>query len=160
MQPIQQSPKHAAPSVVPVAIYTRVSTLHQVGGRFDSCESQAAICRDYIRKRAHEGWTEFSCHTDAAYSGGSMNRPGLQALMRQIEAGEVKVVLIFKFERMLRNTDEWAPFRSFLARHGCRLVSTTEDLSEETPSGRLKNNMLVSVVSVRRSASRGGLTWT
>ena len=58
MQPIQQSPKHAAPSVVPVAIYTRVSTLHQVGGRFDSCESQAAICRDYIRKRAHEGWTE------------------------------------------------------------------------------------------------------
>jgi hypothetical protein len=42
MQPIQQSPKHAAPSIVPVAIYTRVSTLHQVGGRFDSCESQAA----------------------------------------------------------------------------------------------------------------------
>ena len=150
MQPIQQSPKHAAPSIVPVAIYTRVSTLHQVGGRFDSCESQAAICRDYIRKRAHEGWTEFSCHTDAAYSGGSMNRPGLQALMRQIEAGEVKVVLIFKFERMLRNTDEWAPFRSFLARHGCRLVSTTEDLSEETPSGRLKNNMLVSVAEYER----------
>jgi len=84
MQPIQQSPKHAAPSVVPVAIYTRVSTLHQVGGRFDSCESQAAICRDYIRKRAHEGWTEFSCHTDAAYSGGSMNRPGLQRALSRI----------------------------------------------------------------------------
>jgi hypothetical protein len=29
---------------VPVAIYTRVSTTGQVGGRFDSCESQAAIC--------------------------------------------------------------------------------------------------------------------
>ena len=138
MQPIQQSPKHASSSIVPVAITTRVSTLHEVGGRFDSCESQAAICRDTIRKRAHEGWTEFSCHTDAAYSGGSMNRPGIQALMRQIEAGEVKVVLIFKSERMLRNTDEWAPFRAFLEKHGCRLVSTTEDLSEETPSGRLK----------------------
>ena len=49
MQPIQQSPKHAAPSVVPVAIYTRVSILHQVGGRFDSCESHAAICRDSVR---------------------------------------------------------------------------------------------------------------
>ena len=60
------------------------------------------------------------------------------------------MVLIFKFERMLRNTDEWAPFRSFLARHGCRLVSTTEDLSEETPSGRLKNNMLVSVAEYER----------
>jgi DNA invertase Pin-like site-specific DNA recombinase len=174
MEPIQPSPEHAAPRVVPVAITTRISILHPVGDRFDSCESQAAICRDTIRKRAHEGWTEFSGHTDAAYSAGSMNRPGLQALLRQIEAGEVKVVLIFKFERMLRNTDDWAPFRSFLARHGCRLVSTTEDLSEaalgfenavnslgrlvsateelseETPSGRLKNNMLVSVAECAR----------
>jgi DNA invertase Pin-like site-specific DNA recombinase len=131
MQPIQPSPQHAAPTLVPVAITTRVSTLRPVGGRFDSCERQAAICRDAIRKRAHEGWTEFSCHTDAAYSGGSMNRPGLQVLMRQIEAGDLKVVLIFKFERMLRNTDEWAPFRSFLPRHGCRLVRTTEPPPDE-----------------------------
>lgn len=150
MQPIPKSSTRVTLSVIHVAIYTRVSTLHQVGGRFDSCESQAAICRDYIKKHAHEGWVEYACHTDAAYSGGSMNRPGLQALMRQIEAGEVKIVLIFKFERMLRNTDEWAPFRSFLAKHGCRLVSTTEDLSEETPSGRLKNNMLVSVAEYER----------
>jgi DNA invertase Pin-like site-specific DNA recombinase len=150
MQPIQQSPTRITRSVIPVAIYTRVSTLHQVGGRFDSCESQAAICRDFIRKHAHEGWFEYACHTDAAYSGGTMNRPGLQALYRQIEAGEVKIVLIFKFERMLRNTDEWVPFRSFLTKHGCRLVSTTEDLSEETPSGRLKNNLLVSVAEYER----------
>ena len=148
--PIQPSPKHTAPRVVPVAITTRVSTLHQVGGRFDSCESQAAICRDYIRKRAHKGYVEFFCRTNPAYFGGSVNRTGLQALRLQIEAGEVKVVFIFKFERMLRNTDEWAPFRSFLARHGCRLVSTTEGLSEETPSGRLKNNMLVSVAEYER----------
>jgi len=119
--------------------YTRVSTLHQVGGRFDACESQAAICRDTIKKRVHEGWTQFSCHTDAVYSGDSMNRTGLQALMRQIEAGEVKVVLIFKFEQLLRNTDGWAPFRSFLARPSCRLVSTSEDLSGQATSGRLRN---------------------
>ena len=150
MQPSEQSPTRITPSVIPVAIYTRVSTLHQVGGRFDSCESQAAICRDYIKKHAHEGWVEYACHTDAAYSGGTMNRPALHALKRQIEAGEVKIVLIFKFERMLRNTDEWAPFRAFLAKHGCLLASTTEDLSEETPSGRLKNNLLVSVAEYER----------
>ncbi|MEO6246522.1 MAG: recombinase family protein [Opitutaceae bacterium] len=150
MQAIQSNSVHVTPRPVPVAIYARVSTLHQVGGRFDSCESQAAICRDYIRKHAHEGWIECACHTDAAYSGGTMNRPGIQALKRQIEAGQVKVVLIFKFERVLRNTDEWAPFRAFLSLHGCRLVSATEDLSEETPSGRLKNNLLVSVAEYER----------
>ena len=133
-----------------VAIYTRVSTANQVGGRFDSCESQAAVCRDYIAKHASDGWFEVACFSDPAYSGSSMNRPGIRALMRQIEAGEIKIVLIFKLERVLRSTDEWGPFRSFLQQHGCRLVSPTEDLSDETPSGRLKNNLMMSVAEYER----------
>jgi len=67
-----------------------------------------------------------------------MNRPGLQARRRQIEAGEVKVVFIFTFERVLRNTDQRAPFPPFLARAGCRLVSASDDLSGQATSGRLR----------------------
>jgi len=133
-----------------VAIYARVSTDNQVGGRFDSCESQTAVCRDYIRQRADEGWYEVASFTDAAYSGGSMNRPGIQSIKRMIEAGEVKVVVIFKLERMSRNMDEWGPFRAFLERHGCRLESATEDISESEPEGRLKNNILISVSDFER----------
>ena len=135
---------------VAVAIYTRVSTANQVGGRFDSCDSQAAVCRDHIAKHTAEGWFEVACFSDPAYSGGSMNRPGIRALMRLIEAGEVKLVLIFKLERVLRSTDEWGPFRAFLQKHGCKLVSPTEDLSEETPSGRLKNNLMMCVSEYER----------
>lgn len=138
------------PQHVPVAIYTRVSTDNQVGGRFDSCESQAAICREHVQKHAGEGWYEVACYKDAAYSGGTMDRPGMKALKRQIEAGEVRVVLIFKLERVLRSTDEWVPFRAFLQKHQCRLESATEDLSESTPSGRLKNNLLMSVAEYER----------
>jgi len=141
---------HVVNAVVSVAIYTRVSTDNQVGGRFDSLESQATICRDYIRKRVADGWHEVACFTDAAYSGGTMDRPGIRALKRQIEAGEVKVVLIYKLERVLRSTDEWIPFRAFLQKHGCRLESATEDLSEATASGRLKNNVLMSVAEYER----------
>ncbi|AHF92524.1 recombinase [Opitutaceae bacterium TAV5] len=140
----------AGACTVPVAIYTRVSTVNQVGGRFDSCESQAAVCRDYIRKQAGEGWFEVACFSDPAYSGSSLNRPGIQALKRQIEAGSVKVVLIFKLERVLRSTDEWGPFRTFLQKHDCKLVSPTEDLSDDTPSGRLKNNLMMSVAEYER----------
>jgi DNA invertase Pin-like site-specific DNA recombinase len=133
-----------------VAIYTRVSTTNQVGGRFDSCESQAAVCRDFIAKHASDGWFEMACFSDPAYSGGSLNRPGIRALMRQIEAGEIKIVVIFKLERVLRSTDEWGPFRAFLKQHGCQLVSATEDISEATPSGRLKNNIVMSVNEYER----------
>jgi len=88
--------------------------------------------------------------TDAAYSGGSMNRPGIQAIKRMIEAGEIKVVVIFKLERMSRNMDEWGPFRAFLEKHACRLESATEDISETEPEGRLKNNILISVSDFER----------
>lgn len=136
---------------LPVGIYARVSTFNQVGGRFDSCESQAVMCRDYLNKHAAaEGWHEFITLTDAAYSGANLNRPGMQALMHHIETGAIKVVLIFKLERVLRSTHEWVPFRAFLRKHGCRLVSATEDISDETPSGRLKNNIVMSVNEYER----------
>ena len=150
MPAIQSGSSRSRACTVPVAIYSRVSTANQVGGRFDSCESQAAVCRDFIAKHANDGWFEVACFSDPAYSGSSMNRPGIRALMRQIEAGEIKIVLIFKLERVLRSTDEWGPFRSFLQQHGCRLVSPTEDLSDETPSGRLKNNLMMSVAEYER----------
>ncbi len=54
--------KSARARTVQVAIYTRVSTANQADGRFDSCESQAAVCRDHIVKRAGEGWFEVACH--------------------------------------------------------------------------------------------------
>lgn len=79
MQAIPRHCSYAAPCTLPVAIYTRVSTLHQVGRRFDSCESQAAICRDYVQKRASDGWFEAAIFSDPAYSDGSMKRPGMEA---------------------------------------------------------------------------------
>jgi hypothetical protein len=122
MRAIQSDVSRAGCRPVPVAIYTRVSTINQVGGRFDSCESQASICREFLGKHTSEGWYEAASFSDPAYSGGSMNRPGFQALKRQIEAGDIKIVLIFKLERVLRSTDEWTPLRAFLQKHGCRLV--------------------------------------
>ena len=138
------------PGTIPVAIYTRVSTLHQVGGRFDSCESQAAICRDYIKKHANEGWYEVASYSDPACSGGTLKRPGMEELMRHIEAGGIKVVLIFKFERVLRSTDEWGPFRAFLKKHGCRLESPMENLADVTAMERFHNNLRANLAEFER----------
>src|SRR5258708_39412444 len=105
MKAIRHGQTISSPAVGPrpAAIYARVSTDGQVGGRFDSCDSQAAVCREIVQDHAKDGWYEVACLTDAAYSGGTMNRPGIQALKRLIEAGEVKVVVVFKLERLSRN---------------------------------------------------------
>lgn len=146
------SVNHARPPslTLPVAIYTRVSTLGQVGGRFDSCESQAAICRDFIAKHAAEGWFETASYSDPAYSGGTMKRPGMEALMRHIEQGGVRIVVIFKLERVLRSTAEWAPFRAFLKKHRCLLQSPMENLTEATAMDRFHNNLRVNLAEFER----------
>ncbi len=131
---------------VPAAIYTRVSTTKQLGRRMESCESQESICLDYIRTQAPgKGWEHVHTFTDPAYSGATMKRPGMEALKQAVAAGQIRVVVIFKLERVLRSTDEWAPFRAFLSQHKCELASAMEDISEKTALGRLKNNLLVSV---------------
>lgn len=135
---------------VPVAIYTRVSTTDQVGGRFDSCASQEQLGREHIQKNAHKGYFLSGVFTDPAYSGGSLNRPGIQALMRFIEAGRAEVVLIFKFERVLRSTEDWTPFRAFLRKHHCRLESPVEDLADVTPMQRFHNNMRANLAEYER----------
>ncbi|OAM90026.1 recombinase family protein [Termitidicoccus mucosus] len=128
----------------------RVSTIDQVGGRFDSCESQEELARQHIARNAHKGYYLSGVFPDPAYSGGSMKRPGMQALMRHIEAGRAEVVLIYKFEHMRRSTDEWASFRAFLKRHNCRLESPVEDLSEKTAMGRFNNNMRANLAEYHR----------
>jgi len=112
MRAIQSDVSRAGCRPVPVAICTWVSTINQVGGRFDPCKSQASIGRGFLRKHAAEGWYEAASFSDPAYLGGSMNRSGFQALKRQIEAGDSKIILIFKLERVLRSTDEWTPLRA------------------------------------------------
>ena len=123
---------------IPVGIYARVSTDHQIGFRFDSCEHQAVVCRDYIQRMSSCGWYEAGCFVDQAYSGAHMDRPGIQALMARIAGRKIKIVLIYKLERILRSTYEWAKFSKFLEDHGCRLLTPDEDHSDDSAVGRLK----------------------
>jgi DNA invertase Pin-like site-specific DNA recombinase len=70
--------------------------------------------------------------------------------MADIEAGRVKVVLVYKLERILRSTFEWSRFSQFLEERGCRLLSPSEDLSDASASGKLKTNILMSFAEYER----------
>lgn len=136
---------------VPVAIYTRVSTDGQTGHRFDSCEHQANVCREYIGKKNASGWFEFGLFSDEAYSGASLDRPGIRRLLQCIAAGQVSVLLIYRLERILRSISEWTRLQEFLQEHRCKLLSPTEDHSDTSASGRLKTNMMMSFAEYERT---------
>lgn len=136
---------------VAVAIYTRVSTDAQTGRRFDSCEHQTAVCREHIDRKRAEGWFEFGHFSDEAYSGATLDRPGIRRLMHCIAAGQVEVLLVYRLERILRSISEWTHLQDFLREHGCRLVSPSDDHSDRSASGRLKSNMMMSLAEYERS---------
>ena len=75
--------KPAAGKRLRCAIYTRVSTEHGLEQEFNSLHNQREAAEAYIKSQAHEGWRLHpSRYDDGGYSGGSMDRPGLQQLLR------------------------------------------------------------------------------
>ena len=75
------------------ATYTRVSTDHGLEQDFNSLHAQREACEAYIKSQKHEGWNALpTAYDDGGYSGGSMERPGLQKLLADIQAGTIDVV--------------------------------------------------------------------
>jgi hypothetical protein len=64
------------------AIYTRKSSDEGLEQHFNSLDAQRESCEAYILSQAGEGWTALpGRYDDGGFSGGSMERPGLQRLL-------------------------------------------------------------------------------
>ena len=56
---------------------------------------------------------------DPAYSGGHMDRPALQRLFADIEAGKVDIVVVNKIDRLTRSLTDFSRMIEVFERHGC-----------------------------------------
>ena len=82
-----------------VGIYPRVSTQEQaLNGH--SIDEQIERCRKYCEAMK---WNVYRIYTDAGYSGASLNRPGLQQLIRDVKDGKLDKVLVYKLDRLSRS---------------------------------------------------------
>jgi DNA invertase Pin-like site-specific DNA recombinase len=91
------------------AIYTRVSTEHGLEQEFNSLDNQREAAEAYIKSQAHEGWRCLPAkYDDGGFSGGSMERPALQALLTEIQARRVDVVVVYKVDRLTRSLADFA----------------------------------------------------
>ncbi|MEQ8667896.1 MAG: recombinase family protein [Pirellulales bacterium] len=80
----------AAAPIIRCAIYTRKSTEEGLEQEFNSLDAQRESGENYIKSQANEGW---EClpdrYDDGGFSGGNMERPALQRLLADVEAGKV-----------------------------------------------------------------------
>ena len=62
------------------AIYTRKSSEEGLEQAFNSLDAQREACAAFILSQKHEGWAVLpTLYDDGGFSGGTMDRPALQA---------------------------------------------------------------------------------
>ena len=91
------------------AIYTRKSSEEGLGQAFNSLHAQRAACEAYIKSQRHEGWVCLAQHyDDGGLSGATMERPALQQLLADIQAGRIDAVVTYKVDRLTRSLADFA----------------------------------------------------
>jgi DNA invertase Pin-like site-specific DNA recombinase len=133
------------------AIYTRKSSEEGLELAFNSLDAQREACAAYIDSQRHEGWIALDDrYDDGGYSGGTLERPALQRLIRDIEAGRVDTVVCYKIDRLSRSLTDFAKLVDVFERNSVTFVSVTQSFCTTTSMGRLTLNILLSFAQFER----------
>lgn len=133
------------------AIYVRKSTDENLDSDFNSLDAQRVAAEAYIASQQGEGWVALpERYDDAAYSGGTLDRPALQRLLADIEAGKIDCVVTYKVDRLSRSLLDFTKLVEVFDRHGVTFISVTQSFNTTTSMGRLTLNMLLSFAQFER----------
>jgi DNA invertase Pin-like site-specific DNA recombinase len=133
------------------AAYTRKSSEEGLEQEFNSLHAQREAGLAYIASQRSEGWIALPDHyDDGGISGGTLERPALQRLLRDIESGMVDVVVVYKIDRLSRSLTDFAKLVEVFERHNVTFVSVTQQFNTTTSMGRLTLNILLSFAQFER----------
>jgi site-specific DNA recombinase len=144
------TPSQSAPTIR-CAIYTRKSTDENLDTDFNSLDAQREAAESYVASQREAGWVAMpERYDDAAFSGGTLERPALQRMLRDIEAGKIDCVVTYKVDRLSRSLLDFTKLVEVFDRHGVTFISVTQSFNTTTSMGRLTLNMLLSFAQFER----------
>ena len=133
------------------AIYTRKSSEEGLDLDFNSLDAQRESAEAFIKSQAHEGWVCLpQRYDDGGFTGGNMERPGVQKLMSDIEAGKVDCVVVYKVDRLSRSLLDFARIMDTFDSQNVSFVSVTQQFNTTHSMGRLTLNILLSFAQFER----------
>ncbi len=136
------------------AVYTRKSTEEGLEQDFNSLDAQREACAAYIKSQAGEGWICLKArYDDGGISGATMDRPALQRMLSDIDAGKIDVVVVYKVDRLTRALSDFAKMVEIFDANGVSFVSVTQQFNTTTSMGRLTLNVLLSFAQFEREVT-------
>jgi DNA invertase Pin-like site-specific DNA recombinase len=125
------------------AIYARVSTATQESG----LESQIRALRLFCD---HNKIGDYELFADENQSGTKASRPGLDRMMKAVEAGEIDAVVVFAFSRFARSVSHMMKGLEIFKRHDTNFISLTEKIDTNSPIGKAVFVIISAIATLER----------
>jgi len=133
------------------AVYTRKSVEEGLEMEFNSLDAQREAAESYIASQRANGWVCLpDRYDDGGFSGGNMNRPALQRLLADAEAGKIDIIVVYKIDRLSRSICDFASLSKSLDKWNVAFVSVTQEINTSTSSGRMMLNILMTFAQFER----------
>ncbi|HAH06918.1 MAG TPA: hypothetical protein DCM05_10395, partial [Elusimicrobia bacterium] len=127
-----------------IAVYTRKSNDENLNIEVTSIDNQKSCCRSYIEIQKAKGWREYpEAFDDPAQSGKSLDRPAIKRILQRIQEGKIQGVIVYKLDRMTRNSRDFHGLLELFEKHGVAFISATESIDTKSPQGRLMTAIMV-----------------
>ena len=140
--------------MTPCAIYTRKSSEEGLEQGFNSLDAQREACEAFILSQKSQGWKALpALYDDGGFSGGNMQRPAAQRLLADVASGKIKIVVVYKVDRLTRSLADFAKLVELFDAHGVSFVSVTQQFNTTTSMGRLTLNVLLSFAQFEREVT-------
>lgn len=124
------------------AIYERISTSQQ------KHDSQDLPLKRYCRSKGIR-CDQYRMYKDVG-SGKNNKRPELARLMKHVQQGKIKRLVVYSLQRLSRSLLDGTKLLTTLLEHDVEIISLSEKLELKGPSGRLVLHVLLSIYQYQR----------
>ncbi|PLR84626.1 recombinase family protein [Bacillus canaveralius] len=115
------------------AIYIRVSTEEQAKEGYSISGQKKRLKAFCIA----QDWEVAGLYADEGISAKDMNRPQLQQMIKDIKAGKIDCVLVYRLDRLTRSVLDLYKLLEIFEKHDCKFKSATEVYDTTTAMGRM-----------------------
>ena len=133
-----------------VACYVRVSTENQLENY--SIDEQTDRLKAFCKAK---DLNIVKFYTDGGYSGGNMNRPGLQQMLKDIKDKHIDMIIVYKLDRLSRSQkDTLTLIEDEFLSNDVDFVSMSENFDTSTPFGKA----MIGILSVFAQLEKDQIT--
>lgn len=129
------------------AIYVRKSRLSEKG---ESINNQIELCKKYFSNLHLDNNIEFIIYQDEGFSGGNINRPEFQKLIKDVKKKRFNYLVCYKLDRISRNVADFTSTLKILEENNVNFISITEQFDTTSVMGRAMINISATFAQMER----------